>query len=291
MALDYWVEFFDDLQNVKGRSKNTVQAYRRDLELYEEFKNRHKDISFIFEFLKKHNLSTRSQARVISSVRTYLKFLESKGEKVDDLRQLKPPKVKVNLPKVVSLTEYRKLHQACVVENKYKAARNQLTLLLLFGLGVRVTELVGLNLTDFNETDAWLKVLGKGGKERIIPLTDNLLNELNAYLQTARPELAGENEKSILVNDRGKRPSRVDVWRWLSAWSASAGFEDTINPHRFRHGCATALLEGGADLRSIQMLLGHSSLQTTQIYTSVSTKALKKQVNSHHPLGSGKKTD
>ena len=269
MALDYWVEFFDDLQNVKGRSKNTVQAYRRDLELYEEFKNRHKDISFIFEFLKKHNLSTRSQARVISSVRTYLKFLESKGEKVDDLRQLKPPKVKVNLPKVVSLTEYRKLHQACVVENKYKAARNQLTLLLLFGLGVRVTELVGLNLTDFNETDAWLKVLGKGGKERLIPLTDNLLNELNAYLQTARPELAGENEKSILVNDRGKRPSRVDVWRWLSAWSASAGFEDTINPHRFRHGCATALLEGGADLRSIQMLLGHSSLQTTQIYTLI----------------------
>lgn len=284
MALDLWADFFEDLQHVRGRSRNTVLAYRHDLELFDEFFSVHKELSAIYDFMKKKGLSSRSQARAISSIRTYYKFCESKGLKIPPLTTLRPPKVKAALPKVLSLEEFQKLYAACEVENPYKTARNQMTLLLLFGLGCRVSELIALNLQDLNETEGWLRVVGKGGKERLVPLTQNLARELKDYLVQVRPKLFKGSSAAILINDRGKRPSRVDIWRWLAAWSAKAGFPDTVNPHRFRHGCATALLEGGADLRSIQMLLGHSSIQTTQIYTSVSTSKLREEIDKHHPL-------
>ena len=234
--------------------------------------------------MTKKGLSTRSQARVISSIRTYYKFCESKGMSIPDISKLRPPKVKAALPKPLTLEEFKKLFDNCETESPIKTARNQITLLLLFGLGCRVSELIALNLHDFNETEAWIKVVGKGGKERLIPLTENLQIELKEYIVKVRRKLVKDNTNSILINDRGKRPSRVDIWRWLSAWSEKAGFEEPVSPHRFRHGCATALLESGADLRSIQMLLGHSSIQTTQIYTSVSTNKLKEEVDKHHPL-------
>lgn len=284
MALPYWVEFFDDLKNVRGRSQNTILAYRRDLELFSEFKEKHTDIAGIYQFMTKNKLSTRSQARVISSIRTYYKYCQKMGDKIPDLSLLRPPKVEAKLPDALTLEDYQKLHTAATVDDPYKSARNHITLTLLFGLGCRVTELIQFNLADFHESDSWLKVLGKGGKERAVPLTDHLLQELKVYLRQVRPHLAKETETSILVNDRGKRPSRVDIWRWLDAWSKRAGFEKTIHPHQFRHGCATALLESGADLRSIQKLLGHSSIQTTQIYTSVSTKKMHETMDEHHPL-------
>lgn len=289
MSLDLWVEFFEDLQNVRGRSRNTVMAYRRDLELFEEFKKSKKPIREFQDFMKKHGLSHRSQARVISSVRTYMKYLELNGGEASDLRELRPPTVKAGLPKPITVPEFERLFHAAAVDDVYKTARNQITLLLLFGLGCRVSELISLSLFDLNPTEGWLKVLGKGSKERLVPLSENLLKELKDYIRHVRPHLVKIKTQSILVNDRGNRPSRIDIWRWLDAWSKKAGFEQTISPHQFRHGCATVLLEGGADLRTIQMLLGHSSIQTTQIYTSVSGKKLKEEVDKHHPL-SGLKT-
>jgi integrase/recombinase XerD len=284
MVLKLWVEFFEDLQHVRGRSHNTVMAYRRDLELFSEFQKTGRDLPSLFEFMKNKKLSTRSQARVVSSLRTYFRYIETQGEKAPELRELRPPRVKPNLPKPISLDEFQKLLEACKVEDLYRTSRNQITLLLLFGLGCRVSELVALNLMDFNVTDAWLKVLGKGGKERLLPLTEKLLAELKVYIKDARPHLVKDETKSILINDRGHRPSRVDVWRWLAAWSARAGFDEPIGPHQFRHGCATALLEGGADLRTIQMLLGHSSLQTTQIYTTVTSHKMREEIDRNHPL-------
>lgn len=291
MALKLWPEFFEDLQHVRGRSQNTVMAYRRDLELYEEFKLTGRDLARFFEFMKARQLSTRSQARVISSLRTYFRFCETHGEKSPELRELRPPRIKPSLPKPISLEQFQKLVVACRVDDVHRSARNHLTLLLLFGLGCRVSELCGLDLADFNPTDAWLKVVGKGGKERLVPLSELLLGELKAYLQQVRPHLTKDENKSILINDRGHRPSRVDVWRWLAAWSARAGFEEPIGPHQFRHGCATALLESGADLRTIQVLLGHSSLQTTQIYTSVTSHKLREEVDKNHPLSDVRSLD
>lgn len=284
-ALPFWIDFFDDLQNVRGRSLNTVMAYRRDLELYIKFQSTGSVTSEFYDFMKKEGLSTRSQARVISSLRTYFKFCESKGQKSSILKDLRPPKVTASLPKILTSQEFERLFKACEVADKTKCLRNQMTLLFLYGTGCRVTELISLNLNDYSPTEKWVKVLGKGRKERLIPLNDSLYSLLDRYLTESRPSLLGENANNALfLNDRGHRPSRIDIWRWLAAWSAKAGFSEPVHPHRFRHGCATALLEGGADLRSIQMLLGHSSIQTTQIYTTVTTNTVAKEIDEHHPL-------
>ena len=280
------MDFFDDLKNVRSRSRNTVLAYQRDLKLFSVFLKKHRDLGAVYQFMTKNRLSARSQARMISSIRTYYKFCQKMGDDVPDINQLHPPKVRGKLPSVLSLESFRKLMDASVVKDPYKTGRNHIVLTLLFGLGCRVSELVGFDLTDYHESETWLKVLGKGGKERIVPLTGYLLKELKIYLHQVRPHLVKGNEISIVVNNRGRRASRVDIWRWLEGWSGKAGFERTVHPHQFRHGCATALLESGADLRSIQKLLGHSSIQTTQIYTTVSTKKMQETVKRHHPLSS-----
>lgn len=286
MQMPFWIDFFDDLQNVRGRSLNTVMAYRRDLELYEKFRKASDRLIEFFDFMKKEGLSSRSQARVISSVRTYLKYCESRGASCPELRELRPPKVKASLPKAITVSDFEKLFIACDVKDEAKTIRNRLTLLFLYGLGCRVSELIGLNLNDFSATERWVKVLGKGSKERLIPLTDSLYQTLDLYLKSSRPHLTVEtsSHSSLLINDRGHRPSRIDIWRWLASWSNKAGFEHPVHPHQFRHGCATALLEGGADLRSIQTMLGHASIQTTQVYTAVTTHTAQKAIEEHHPL-------
>ncbi len=284
--LPLWVEFFDELQNVRGRSNNTVMAYRRDLELYAGYRKKSSSIPGFYQFMKEQGLGARSQARMISSLRTYFKFCEDQGLQSPELRELKLPKVKNKLPNILTKSDFDALYEACKTDDPYRSARNQMTLLMLFGSGCRVSELIDLDLKDFNETESYVVFTGKGNKERIVPLTEHLRAELKVYLEQIRPKIIKDNTQSIFINDRGNRPSRVDIWRWLSAWSKRAGFKQAVSPHQFRHGCATALLESGADLRSIQMLLGHSSLQTTQIYTSVSTNKLAKTIEDHHPLSS-----
>lgn len=284
--LPHWVEFFEDLQHVRGRSLNTVMAYRRDLELYRLFKEKSRPLPEFFDFLKDNNLSIRSQARIVSSVRTYLRYCETKGIKVPELSELRPPRVKAKLPKTLSLAEFQQLLVACQAESLDRSSRNQITLLLLYGVGCRVSELISLDLKDVSLTENWIKIIGKGSKERLVPLTESLAESVKKYMTESREHLLKSDRtlQSLLINDRGHRPSRVDVWRWLAAWSAKAGFSEPVNPHRFRHSCATSLLESGADLRSIQVLLGHSSIQTTQVYTNVTTQNLVRTVDEHHPL-------
>lgn len=284
--LPLWVEFFEDLEFVRGRSKNTVLSYRRDLELYEKFLEQHKDIHYLYAFLKKQGLSERSQARVISSLRTYFKFCEFSGLPAPELRSLKLPKVKVGAPKAISLADFERLFQAVKVQDsEAKTSRNQLLLLLLFGMGCRVSELIQVELKDIDLDEGHIRFIGKGNKERLVPLTEKLLSHVKEYIEDYRMELIKDNSiKALLVNERGKPMTRIDVWRWFAAWSAAAGFPEVIHPHQLRHTCATSLLEKGADLRSIQVLLGHSSIQTTQMYTQVKTSKLKKEVNEKHPF-------
>jgi len=282
--LIHWTDFFEDLQTVRGRSLNTVMAYRRDLELYADFVESKLPTSHIYEFFKKRSLSPRSQARVVSSIRTYLKFCETQGQKCPELRELRQPKMSKALPKALTTDQFYELQKAAVTDDPSQTLRNQLTLSLLFGSGCRVSELINLDTADYNYIERWIKLTGKAGKQRLVPLTEFLVQAINIYLETVRPSLIREKSDTLLINDRGHRPSRIDIWRWLSAWSKKAGFEETISPHQLRHGCATALLDSGADLRSIQMLLGHTSIQTTQIYTSVSNQHLRESIDTFHPL-------
>ncbi len=283
--LEMWVEFFEDLEFVRGRSKNTVSAYRRDLLLYEEFKKTKKSIGSYYSFLNENGLSNRSQARAISSLRTYLKFLEKNDISAPELRELKLPKVKKTVPKSITAEEFDLLVRSAEGKNEDSTARNQLSLYLMFGLGLRVSELIGLDLESYYRDEGTIKVLGKGGKERILPLNNLLVEQLNEYIDKHRVNIcADQSIRSLLVNEKANRPSRVDIWRWLDAWSKRAGFKERVHPHQFRHACATSLLESGANLRSIQILLGHSSLQTTQMYTNVKKKQLKETLENAHPF-------
>ena len=284
----YFEQFLDTLtiQN----SPNTLEAYRRDLQLYERFLKKHQDLSELYEYIDEQGFSSKSKARIISTLRSYLRFLETIGKKTQ-LQKLNPVPVKSSLPKLISPEEFQKIFAAACTKEVPKTARNHITLLLLFGLGCRISEIINLDLQDISEMDQSLVVTGKRNKQRMLPLTQDLFKELNYYIQNHRPALIAKNNQhySIIVNNRGNRPSRVDIWRWLALWSKKAGFEEVKSPHQFRHGFATSLLENGADLRSIQCLLGHSNIQTTQIYTSVKQKHLKKIIKEHHPLSSVKK--
>ncbi|MCZ0932896.1 MAG: tyrosine-type recombinase/integrase [Oligoflexia bacterium] len=278
-------EFLRELQFGRNYSAHTISAYKRDLDRWKEFsKNKKKNIQEFYEFLDKKKLSARSQARVISCLRSYFQFLQRQGKRCVEIKHLSLPKIQHKLPQFISLKEFKALWKASREDSKHQSLRNELVLSFLYGLGCRVSELISLNIQDFNETEAWISVVGKGNKQRLLPLPEKLYQLLIVYLKNSRPFL-GKTEKSCLIfNNRGHRPSRVDIWRWLKKWSLKAGFDKVKNPHSFRHGCATGLLEKGADLRTIQKLLGHSNIQTTQIYTSVNPKKLKSAIKKHHPL-------
>lgn len=284
-------DFLRELQFARSYSLNTISAYKKDLAYWEEFCKKKRPVSEIYDFLNQKKLSAVSQARVLSCIRTYLKFLQSRGKVVKEINALKRPRLKKRLPRFIRPKEFQALWQACEEEDLVFSLRNQLVLAFLYGLGCRVTELISTNVQDFNETEAWISLIGKGNKQRIVPVPQVLHKLIYLYLKQSRPFIGKVKSPSLFFNNRGQRPSRVDIWRWLKKWSLKAGFEDVKNPHSFRHGCATALLDKGADLRSIQQLLGHLNIQTTQIYTSVSSKKMKSAIKEFHPLSHiGKKT-
>ena len=283
-AVFLYEDFLRELMFSCGYSDNTISAYKRDLTHYKEFCDTGRPIQAFYHFLTKKNLSHRSQARILSCVRTYLKFLQRRGHPAVEIKYLKPPRLKNKLPKPVKLREFKALWKVCETDNLCLSLRNKLVLAFLYGLGCRVSELVSLNLQDFNETEAWISVVGKGNKQRLLPLTEKLYQLILLYLKKSRPELGRKAHPALFFNNRGNRPTRVDIWRWLKSWSLKAGFDEVKNPHAFRHGFATGLLERGADIISIQKLLGHLSVQTTQIYTSVRSETLKQAVDDFHPL-------
>ena len=287
--LQYEEEFLSYIQFNLCYSPNTISAYRRDLSLYKQFKASGNELTALYKFLEDRKLSERSQVRFISCLRSYLKFIESKGEKIDYIKYLQFPKLKKKLPHLVSFDDFQKLWQ--IVENKDRSLtlRNRLILSFLYGLGCRVSELVSLDVKDFNRMEHWITITGKGDRQRILPLSQELYTSLQQYLEESRPFFIKDKQAHLFFNNRGRRPSRIDIWRWLKAWSQQAGFQRVKNPHSFRHGCATILLEKGADLNSIQKLLGHLNIQTTQIYTSVASDHIREQIEIHHPLSETKK--
>jgi len=286
--------FLDYLSIERGLSLNTIAAYGRDLSQFAQFA-RDKGISQVkdlkegtlqsfLEGLREGGMSPNSIGRKISAIRTFCKFAYREGyithdftANTDGVKGIK------RLPSVLSIAEIVDLLSKPDAMHP-AGARDKAMLETLYATGLRVSELINLRLTDVNADVGFVRCIGKGSKERIIPIGKVAIEYLKRYLVNGRQEFArsGSSEYLFLTN-RGRRMSRVGFWKLIKRYAAKAGITKHITPHTLRHSFATHLLEGGADLRSIQEMLGHADIATTQIYTHVSREKLKKVYRDSHP--------
>ena len=277
-------------------SDNTLASYKRDLvdyitsiaeeqqlNSYDEVTRHH--ILLHLEKLKMQGKAARSIARHISSIRSYHQFLlREKISSSDPTVHLQLPVVEQKLPTVLSIEEIERLISTPNT-SKPQGVRDIAILELLYGSGMRISELIELNLDDVHLTMGFVRVFGKGGKERIVPLGRSALQACSNYINEARPKLLTTNLKTdaLIINQRGKRLTRQGVWKLLKQHAEEANIQQELTPHVLRHSFATHLIENGADLRAVQELLGHSDISTTQIYTHISKKRLSEVYKQFHP--------
>jgi integrase/recombinase XerD len=294
---DFWLEGFRDFLALEsGHSANTVESYLRDLRRLGEFATARgvrdparltrallRDFVFL---LKDLGLSAASIRRGVSAMRTYFGFLVGEGRlKEDPSDRLESPRRGRTLPPTLSVSEVEKLLASPQVEEPL-AWRDRALLELAYGAGLRVSELCGLGLTDLLLTENLVRIFGKGGKERLVPIGRSLIGAVSVYLHTKRPALdRGKSKGRVLLNARGEPLSRVGAWGVVKRAALRAGISKRVTPHTLRHSFATHLLEGGADLRAVQEMLGHADLSTTQIYTHVDREYLRSIHKQFHPRG------
>jgi integrase/recombinase XerD len=294
---DFWLESFRDFLALEsGHSANTVESYLRDLRRLAEFATsrgvrdpgrltRPLLRDFVYH-LKDLGLSSASIRRGVSAIRTYYGFLVGEGRVADDPSdRLESPRRGRVLPETLSVKEVEALLGSAKVEQPL-AWRDRALLELAYGAGLRVSELCGLGLTDLLLSENLVRVFGKGGKERLVPLGRNVIGAVSVYLHTMRPELdKGKSGGRVLLNARGRPLSRVGAWGIVKRATERAGITKRVTPHTLRHSFATHLLEGGADLRAVQEMLGHADLSTTQLYTHVDREYLRSVHKQFHPRG------
>ncbi len=287
--------FFDHLIVERGLSDNTIEAYNRDLYKLEAFCEQAgiTEVSgltpiVIQQFLGtlvEQNYAETSVARVASAVRTFLKFLVIEGALNEDpTKIIDSPKPGLKLPKVLSRTQIDALLNV-VEENNPLSLRDRAILELFYATGLRVSELSELRLSDIDLSIPVLRCMGKGKKERIVPLNKIAVKSLDAYLKHLRPTLdKNKNQDRLFLSRRGKALDRHNIWRMIKRYAILAGLSPgKVSPHTLRHSFASHLLEAGADLRIVQELLGHAKVVTTQIYTHIDKRRLKKLHKKYHP--------
>ena len=287
-------EFRDYLSLESGRSGNTVEAYIRDLRRLADFATSRgvrepgritrpllRDLVYL---LKDLGLSAATIRRQVSAVRTYFGFLLGEGLiQKDPSDRMETPRRGRVLPETLSVRDIEALLSAPNVEETL-AWRDRALLELGYGAGLRVSELCGLGLTDLLLTENLVRVFGKGAKERLVPIGRSVIGAVSVYLHTVRPELdRGKSGGRLLLNARGEPLSRVGAWGVVRRAAQRAGIRKRVTPHTLRHSFATHLLEGGADLRAVQEMLGHADLSTTQIYTHVDREYLRSVHKQFHP--------
>lgn len=294
---DFWIESFRDFLALEaGNSANTVEAYLRDLRRLGEFgasrgvrdpgKLTLRQLRDFVYLLKDLGLSAASIRRAISAIRTYYGFLAGEGRVADDpSERLESPRRGRVLPDTLSVQEVEALLAAPSIEQPL-AWRDRALLELAYGAGLRVSELCGLGLTDLLLSENLVRIFGKGGKERLVPIGRSVIGATSVYLHTMRPTLdRGKSKNRVLLNARGEPLSRVGAWGIVRRATQRAGLTKRVTPHTLRHSFATHLLEGGADLRAVQEMLGHADLSTTQIYTHVDREYLRSIHKQFHPRG------
>lgn len=285
--------FLNYLQVEKGLSANTILSYRRDLAKFREFALAGKltlaeiDRRHVRAFMARlygQGLNARSVARHLVSLRGFFKFLQIIGAvSGNPSTEVDSPQISQKLPRFLAIGEVDTLLDKTQTSTPL-GLRDKAMIELLYATGMRVSELVGSRIEDFDRNLGILRCAGKGGKERVIPVGKSALSAVEAYLRLARQELGGGKPSPFLfVNHRGGKLSRVGFWKILGGYARAAGLSGRLTPHVMRHSFATHLLERGADLRSIQLMLGHSDISTTQIYTHVLKERLKQVYQAHHP--------
>jgi len=277
-------------------SPNSVAAYTGDISSFLSFLNIYKirilqqvDISVIHRYLeqaRKNNISNRTNARRVSALKVFFSYLIQENQiKSNPFFSVDLPKSGRTLPKALTLAEVNRLLAAPAVVKPINQ-RNRAMVYLLYSTGLRVTELVQLTLQSCNLSAGYVRVLGKGNKERLVPFGEAATDQLNNYLDTSRPHiLKGKKSKHLFVTGRGTCMTRLRFWQILKEMAAAAGISKSISPHMLRHSFATHLLTHGADLRAVQLMLGHSDISTTQIYTHIDQERLKSIHKKFHPRG------
>jgi integrase/recombinase XerD len=288
--------FLTHVKVEKGLSVNTSTAYRRDLAKFQVFAQKRKlsletvsrdDLVDFLAGLYRQKLESRTVARNLVTLRNFFRFAQiQESISTDPSINLESPKIRRSLPGYLRLEEVERL----LTQPDSKTAlglRDRAMLEVLYSTGLRVSELIGLRVGDLDSKSGCVRCIGKGDKERVVPVGRKALGMVDKYLREARPELLRQakaaGSPALFVNRRGASLSRVGVWKILSAYGRRAGLRVALTPHMLRHSFATHLLERGADLRSVQLMLGHADISTTQIYTHVVEERLKQIYKAHHP--------
>ena len=285
-------QFIRHLQVERGLSENTIQAYSRDLARFLRYLGQKKlsplevsqDLFTGYMASLEGSLSMRSAARNLSAIKMFFRFLVSDGRiEQSPVRLLNTPKIPQKLPEVLTHDEVDLLLTRPDAATP-KGQRDRAMLELLYATGLRVSELVGLKITGANLEAGFVRTLGKGSKERMVPMGAKALEALKAYLGEGRIRfLKGRSSSSLFLNTRGRPMTRQGFWKIIRYYGLAAGIRKRITPHSLRHSFASHLLEFGADLRSVQVMLGHADISTTQIYTHVTRERLKQVHEKHHP--------
>jgi integrase/recombinase XerD len=291
--------FLNHLQIERGLAANTIAAYRRDLEKFKGFLDG-KDLREVtpavitgFESsLRAKELSIPTINRIDSTLRSFFKHLQQEYALADPTLEIAPSKSARRLPKALTVSQIVSMIDAALREGEPITLRDQAMLELLYSSGARVSELIGINMSDLSTVETpdgaitTLKLRGKGSKERIVPLGSFATRAIENYLVRIRPDLASKNSKinsALFLNNRGGRISRQSAWQMVLNAAEAAGVSEHVSPHVFRHSYATHLLDGGADIRVVQELLGHASVTTTQIYTLITIDKVRESYSLAHP--------
>ena len=277
----------------RNYSENTLDAYMSDLQKLLDYVGSEglhvldvklDDLRNFVAALVDIGISARSQSRILSGVRTFYTFLILDGYIEDDPTELLEwPKIGEHLPEVLSVEEVDRLEQACDL-SKWEGQRNRTIIEVLFSCGLRVSELINLRLSDLFLDEKFIRVMGKGKKERLVPISESAVKELQYWFMDRNlMKIKPGEEDFVFLNRRGGHLTRMMIFTIVRRLAEAAGIEKTISPHTLRHSFATALLEGGANLRAIQDMLGHERISTTQIYTHIDVHTLREEILEHHP--------
>jgi integrase/recombinase XerD len=277
----------------RNMSANTLDAYQRDLDKLLLFLNHEgkdvvtlelADLQTFATSLHDIGIGPRSQCRILSGVRSFFRFLQLDGWREDDPSELlESPVLGEHLPEVLSTEEVDRL-EASIDVSKPEGHRNRAIIEVLFSCGLRVSELVNLKLSNLYTEEQYVRIFGKGSKERLVPISEKALQELKDWFACRKQlKIKPGEEDYVFLNRRGTHLTRTMILIMIKQQAEKSGIQKTISPHTLRHSFATALLEGGADLRVIQALLGHESIGTTEIYTHIDMSTLREEIINHHP--------